>query len=179
MIRDNNLSEKLIGPMIEELSKHTPPVHLKFGRVFPFTKDPDFHDWVRETFKIIEEQIEEDKATYGSDWVSVGLQGLVHGVQRKASRLYDFMMLGLPGKDKVEDEFRDNLMLAFYAYTYYNQLESRYQEETVGKHLGINIKDGICDHPNCLVCKEGSEDEGKDHPTLEMLKQEREAKLGL
>ncbi len=143
----SNLAEELIGPMIEELSKRTPPDHLKFGRIFPFTKDPNFPTWVTDTFQIIEDQIAEDKTRYGSDWVSVGLQGLVHGIQRKSSRLFDLMMLGLPGKDKIEDEFRDNLMLAFYAYVYFNQLEEN------------NL-------------------EGEDHPTLEMLKQEREAKLG-
>lgn len=126
---------------------NTPPDHLKFGRVFPFTKDPDFEVWLDITFSMIRDQVEEDKTRYGSDWVSVGLQGLVHGIQRKSSRLFDLMMLGLPGKDKVEDEFRDLLMIAFYAYTYFSQLEKKNQ------HSGININSsGMCDHPECK-CK--------------------------
>ncbi len=119
-----------IGPMIEEVFKPIPPNHLKFERVFPFTKDPNFNEWMQNTFELIEYQVTEDQKRYGSDWVSVGLQGLVHGIQRKSSRLFDLMMLGLPGKDKVEDEFRDNLMLAFYGYIYYSQLQQREDDRT-------------------------------------------------
>jgi len=103
---------------------------LKMGRVYPFTKDTNFDKWMEETFERIKKQVKEDQMRYSQDWVSVGLPGLANGCIRKASRLFDLMVLDMIGKDKVEDEFLDNLMLAFYAYTYYKELERRIDDKT-------------------------------------------------
>lgn len=91
---------------------------LRFTRVIPFTKAPDFDNKLEELFKMVKIQVEDDKTRYSQDWSTTGLPGLANGIVRKASRIFDLMVLGMSGKDKPEDEFRDNLMLAIYGYIY-------------------------------------------------------------
>ena len=91
---------------------------LRFTRVIPFTKSPDFDSKLEEVFNLIRSQVEDDKGRYSQDWSTTGLPGLANGIVRKASRIFDLMVLGMSGKDKPEDEFRDNLMLAIYGYIY-------------------------------------------------------------
>ena len=101
---------------------------LRFTRVSPFTKAPNFEEKLEEVFNLIRTQVSEDKLRYSQDWASVGLPGISQGILRKASRLFDLLVLGMPGKDKPEDEFRDNLMLAIYCYIYYMMSEDIYQD---------------------------------------------------
>lgn len=109
------------------------PDYLRFERVYPFTRDPDFSQWMEEVFQFIREQIPQDQSRYSKDWVGQGLTGLANAVDRKGSRLFDLMCLGMIGKDKIEDEFRDALMEAFYAYTYFMVLRRRHGGDQTGE----------------------------------------------
>ncbi len=95
---------------------------LKHGRVFPFTRSQDFIPDLHEVFDLIQEQVLSDRSRYSQDWVSVGLPGLANGCIRKASRVYDLFVMDMPGKDKPEDELRDNMMLGIYTYLYYKMM---------------------------------------------------------
>ena len=97
-------------------------VDLKQARVFPFTRSEDFFYDLHEVFDLIQEQVKEDRKIYSQDWASVGLPGLVNGCLRKASRLFDLFVQDMPGKDKPEDELRDNMMVSIYAYLYYKKI---------------------------------------------------------
>ncbi len=110
--------------MVETNSLTVPEwlVELKQARVFPFTRSEDFFYELHEVFDLIQEQVQEDRKRYSQDWASVGLPGLVNGCLRKASRLFDLFVQDMPGKDKPEDELRDNMMVGIYAYLYYKML---------------------------------------------------------
>ncbi len=95
---------------------------LKRGRVLPFTRSEDFFYDLHEVFDLIQQQIQADRSMYSQDWVSVGLAGLAQGCLRKASRLFDLFVMDMPGKDKPEDELRDNMMQGIYAYMYHKML---------------------------------------------------------
>ena len=102
---------------------------LRFGRVIPFTKSPDFDRYLNELFVLVKEQVADDKLRYSQDWSTTGLPGLANGIIRKASRVFDLMVLGMPGKDKPEDELRDNLMLAIYSYIYLRMVQDQQSKE--------------------------------------------------
>ncbi len=110
---------------------------LKLGRVVPFTRSRDFEIEVDRVFRLIEDQINKDREIYSQDWASVGLPGLANGCLRKASRLFDLFVLDMPGKDKPEDELRDNMMLGIYAYLYFKMLIDEYPEEE-GEKAGVD-----------------------------------------
>lgn len=118
--------------MVEEEGTPAIPPYLKFERVYPFTRDSEFPNWMEEVFEFIRQQVPQDQSRYSKDWVGQGLVGLANAVDRKGSRLFDLMCLGMIGKDKIEDEFRDALMEAFYAYTYYMVLEKRHGRKNTG-----------------------------------------------
>ncbi len=103
---------------------------LKQGRVFPFTKDPEFLGWTEDTFNVIRDTLVEHKQHYSTDWVATGLCGLSQNCIRKAMRLFDLMVNEMPGKDKTEDEFLDMLMEAFYAYVYFKVLSRRLESSS-------------------------------------------------
>ena len=98
---------------------------LRFGRVIPFTKSPNFDEKLNELFTLVKEQVADDKLRYSQDWSTTGLPGLANGIIRKASRVFDLMVLGMSGKDKPEDELRDNLMLAIYGYIYLRMIQDQ------------------------------------------------------
>ncbi len=106
---------------------------LKLGRVVPFTRSRDFEIEVDRVFRLIEAQMNKDREIYSQDWASVGLPGLANGCLRKASRLFDLFVLDMPGKDKPEDELKDNMMLGIYAYLYFKMLTDEYSEEVEDK----------------------------------------------
>ena len=98
---------------------------LRFDRVIPFTKSPNFDEKLNELFTLVKEQVADDKLRYSQDWSTTGLPGLANGIIRKASRVFDLMVLGMSGKDKPEDELRDNLMLAIYGYIYLRMIQDQ------------------------------------------------------
>lgn len=101
------------------------PEHLKLGKVWPFTKSPDFPLVLEDIFQEIRERIKKSGEQYASDYVSVGLPGISNGCIRKSQRLFDYFVLDKVGKDKIEDELLDNVELALYAYAYYKMLEMK------------------------------------------------------
>ena len=111
----------------QEIGAHL--TSLRFARVIPFTKAENFNDKLEEVFNIIRQQLSDDQSRYSQDWSTTGLPGIANGIVRKASRIFDLLVLGMSGKDKPEDEFRDNLMLAIYGYIYYMMSEDIYQNE--------------------------------------------------
>lgn len=104
-------------------------VQLKQARVVPFTRSEDFGDQVSSTLDIIIEQMRKDTEIYSQDWATVGLPGLANGCLRKASRLFDLFVLDMQGKEKPEDELRDNMMISIYSYIYYKMLMENYETE--------------------------------------------------
>ena len=106
-------------------------MELKHGRVVPFTRTEEFGEELDKTFSLIIEQMEGDRERYSQDWASVGLPGLANGCLRKASRVFDLFVMDMPGKDKPEDELRDNMMLAIYSYIYYKMLTAEENGEEV------------------------------------------------
>ncbi len=106
---------------------------LRFGRVIPFTRSFEFDDTMEEIFDIIREQVKVDQTRYSQDWSTTGLQGLGNGTIRKASRVFDLFNMGMPGKDKPEDEVRENAMGAFYTYAYFLMLEKKIKLEEGSK----------------------------------------------
>ena len=99
------------------------PEHLKLGRVWPFTRADNFDEVLSNIFDDIRETIYQSGDMYGSDYVTVGLPGIANGCAKKAQRIFDFFVLDKVGKDKIEDELKDNLELAIYAMAYYRMLE--------------------------------------------------------
>ena len=97
-------------------------VALKRGRVIPFTGSIEFPEVIEAIFQLVREQVELDGSRYSQDWVSVGLPGLANGSLRKSSRVFDLFVQDMPGKDKPEDELRDNMMISIYMYAYYRML---------------------------------------------------------
>jgi|SRR3972149_8206449 len=98
---------------------------LRRGRVYPFTRSDEFKERLDSLFADIKAQVKLDQERYSSDYIGVGLPGLANGCMRKASRLFDMLVMGMPGKDKVEDEFMDNVMISIYTYLYYKMLDAR------------------------------------------------------
>jgi hypothetical protein len=92
-------------------------------RVDPFTRDPDFDKHLENLFQEIRDTVKLNQQQYGSDWRPMGIAGLVFGTLRKSLRLWDIFIERKAGKDKLEDEFMDNLMIAVYASLYYKMLE--------------------------------------------------------
>jgi len=92
-------------------------------RVDPFTRDPDFDNHLENLFQEIRDTVKLNQQQYGSDWRPMGIAGLVFGTLRKSLRLWDIFIERKAGKDKLEDEFMDNLMIAVYASLYYKMLE--------------------------------------------------------
>ena len=111
---------------------------LRFGRVIPFTKSPDFEKRLEDLYTMVREQVFDDRLRYSQDWSTTGLPGLANGIIRKASRVFDLMVLGMAGKDKPEDELRDNLMLAIYGYIYLRMVQD--QESKNSRVKVVNIK---------------------------------------
>lgn len=92
-------------------------------RVDPFTRHPDFDKHLEGLFQDIRDTVKLNQKQYGSDWRPTGIAGLVFGTFRKGMRLWDIFIERKAGKDKLDDEFMDNLMIAVYASLYYRMLE--------------------------------------------------------
>ena len=92
-------------------------------RVDPFTRHPDFDRHLENLFQEIRDTVKLNQLQYGADWRPTGIVGLVFGVYRKGIRLWDIFIERKAGKDKLEDEFMDSLMIAVYASLYYKMLE--------------------------------------------------------
>ena len=95
---------------------------LKSRRVIPFTRSDEFNKELESLFEDIRAQVAVNQQQYAGDWAWTGLAGLVFGVVRKAGRLWDIFIENKAGKDKLDDEFEDNLMIAVYAVLYYRML---------------------------------------------------------
>ena len=106
---------------------------LKRARVMPFTQAPYFQEMFEATIETMKRTLADDQSRYSQDWASTGLSGLANGTIRKASRIFDLVVMEMPGKDKPEEEFIENLMSAFYAYAYYKMLTTPEDELVSGK----------------------------------------------
>lgn len=102
---------------------------LKSERVVPFTRDPSFNGELENLFNFIRVKIDSNKQTYSTDWAWVGLGGLVFNIVRKAARLWDIFIEDKGGKEKLDDEFEDNLMIAVYSILYYRMLQKKEQND--------------------------------------------------
>ena len=98
---------------------------LKRRRVIPFTQDPQFDIYLEKLLNEVKSKVKQDQTRYAGDWAWPGLSGLIFNVVRKASRLWDIFIENKAGKDKLDDEFEDNLMVAIYSTVYYRMLNDR------------------------------------------------------
>jgi len=102
---------------------------LKRERIIPFTRDPQFPEYLEKLLNDVRLKVKEDQTRYAGDWAWPGLSGLIFNVVRKASRLWDIFIENKAGKDKLDDEFEDNLMVAVYSTVYYRMLNDRMNHE--------------------------------------------------
>ena len=101
---------------------------LNSRRMIPFTRHPKFNSYLDALVIDMKSWVEQDQKAYAGDWAWPGIRGLIFNVVRKGSRLWDLFMDGKAGKDKLDDEFKDNLMVAVYSILYYRMLERKEDE---------------------------------------------------
>ncbi len=66
----------------------------------PFTQAPYFQEMFEATIETMKRTLADDQSRYSQDWASTGLSGLANGTIRKASRIFDLVVMEMPGKDK-------------------------------------------------------------------------------